>query len=86
MKSSILALIEGECIVLKGDRRGGEYRGKLQISRQYRRVETRELCKINVDGLLIKIVENRRLWVDANMLIQRTVRQYMVLYLIYSKE
>lgn len=49
-------------------RKGGEYSGKLQVQKQGRRVETRELHKIVVDGLLIKIIESMGLWVDVGVL------------------
>ncbi|RRT49181.1 hypothetical protein B296_00032528 [Ensete ventricosum] len=60
-----------ESIGRKRDR-GGKYRGTLQVPRQDRRAETKELHKIDVDGLLIKIVESEGLRVDAGMLDQGT--------------
>ncbi|RWV94996.1 hypothetical protein GW17_00042417 [Ensete ventricosum] len=46
-------------------RGSGECRGKLQVPRQDRRVEAKELHKTSVNGLLIKIVKNEGLWVDV---------------------
>ncbi|RRT34061.1 hypothetical protein B296_00055699 [Ensete ventricosum] len=46
-------------------RGGGECRGKLQVPRQGRRVEAKKLHKTSVKGILIKIVENWGLRVDA---------------------
>ncbi|RZS24243.1 hypothetical protein BHM03_00057295 [Ensete ventricosum] len=59
-----------ESIGHKRGRGGGECRGKLQVPRQGRRAEAKELHKTGVDGLLIKIAENERLWVDAGVLDQ----------------
>ncbi|RWV79157.1 hypothetical protein GW17_00059759, partial [Ensete ventricosum] len=75
-----------ESIGRKRGRGGGEYRGKLQVLRQGRRVEAWKLHKIGVDRLLIKIAESDGLWVDAGVLDQERSRQYMLLYLFYSEE
>ncbi|RRT60301.1 hypothetical protein B296_00013177 [Ensete ventricosum] len=53
-------------------RGSGECIGKLQVPRQDRRAEAKELHKTGVDRLLIKIVENEGLWVDAGVLDQGT--------------
>ncbi|RWW13710.1 hypothetical protein GW17_00022559, partial [Ensete ventricosum] len=50
-----------ESIGRKRDRGGGECRGKLQVLRQGRKVEAKELHKTGVEGLLIKIAENEGL-------------------------
>ncbi|RWV80295.1 hypothetical protein GW17_00058461 [Ensete ventricosum] len=49
-----------------------EDKGKLQVPRQGGRAEAKELHKTGVDGLLIKITESERLWVDAGVLDQGT--------------
>ena len=59
-------------MIVKGDRGDRECRGKHQVLRQSRRAEARELRKIGVDELLIKITENRGLRVDARVLYQGT--------------
>ncbi|RWW64653.1 hypothetical protein BHE74_00028091 [Ensete ventricosum] len=61
-----------ESIGRKRDRGGGKYRGTLQVPRQDRRAEAKELHKIDVDGLLIKIAQSEGLRVDAGMLDQGT--------------
>ncbi|RRT49530.1 hypothetical protein B296_00027901 [Ensete ventricosum] len=55
----------GESIGRKRGRGGGECRGKLQVPRQGGRAEAKELHKIGVDELLIKIAESEGLRVDA---------------------
>ncbi|RWV98362.1 hypothetical protein GW17_00038798 [Ensete ventricosum] len=57
-----------ESIGRKRGRGGGECKGKLQGGR----AEAKELHKIGVDGLLIKIAEREGLWVDAGVLDQGT--------------
>ncbi|RWW73819.1 hypothetical protein BHE74_00018266 [Ensete ventricosum] len=59
-----------ESIGRKRGRGDGECRGKLQVPRQGRRAEAKELHKANVNGLLIKITENEGLQVDAGVLDQ----------------
>ncbi|RZS14594.1 hypothetical protein BHM03_00046295 [Ensete ventricosum] len=59
-----------ESIDRKRGRGGGECKGKLQVPRQDGRAEAKELHKIDVDGLLIKIVESEGLRVDAGVLDQ----------------
>ncbi|RWW27829.1 hypothetical protein GW17_00007725 [Ensete ventricosum] len=61
-----------ESIGRKRGQGGGECKGKLQVPRQGERAEAKELHKTGVDGLLIKIDEIERLWVDARMLDQGT--------------
>ncbi|RWW15545.1 hypothetical protein GW17_00020620 [Ensete ventricosum] len=61
-----------ESIGRKRSQGGGEYRGKLQVSRQGGRAEAKELHKTDVDGLLIKIAESKGLWVDADVFDQGT--------------
>ncbi|RZS00591.1 hypothetical protein BHM03_00030312 [Ensete ventricosum] len=61
-----------ESIGRKRDRGGGECRGKLQVPRQGGRAEAKELHKTDVNGLLIKIVENEGLQVDTRVLDQGT--------------
>ncbi|RRT32310.1 hypothetical protein B296_00047320 [Ensete ventricosum] len=61
-----------ESIGRKRAQGGGECKGKLQVPRQGRRAEAKELHKTNVDGLLIKTVESEGLWVDAGVLDQGT--------------
>ncbi|RZR85905.1 hypothetical protein BHM03_00012967 [Ensete ventricosum] len=51
---------------------GGECKGKLQVPRQGGRAEAKELHKIGIDGLLIKIAEREGLRVDAGVLDQVT--------------
>ncbi|RWV85378.1 hypothetical protein GW17_00052835 [Ensete ventricosum] len=51
---------------------GGECKGKLQVPRQGGRAEAKELHKIGIDGLLIKIAEREGLRVDAGVLDQGT--------------
>ncbi|RWV83026.1 hypothetical protein GW17_00055423 [Ensete ventricosum] len=51
-------------------RGGGEYSCKLQIPRKDRRAEIKELYKIGVNRLLIKIAKSERLRVDAGVLDQ----------------
>ncbi|RRT83290.1 hypothetical protein B296_00001342 [Ensete ventricosum] len=53
----------------RGDR---ECRGKLQVLRQGGRAEAKELHKIGVDRLLVKIAESKGLQVDVGVLYQRT--------------
>ncbi|RRT64963.1 hypothetical protein B296_00003888 [Ensete ventricosum] len=55
-------------LVIKGDQGGRVCKGKLQVPRQGRRVEAKELHKTGVDGLLIKIAEIEGLRVDAGVL------------------
>ncbi|RRT31652.1 hypothetical protein B296_00058233, partial [Ensete ventricosum] len=57
-----------ESVGRKRGRGGGESRGKLQVPRQGRRAEAKELHKTGVNGLLIKISENEGLRVDAGVL------------------
>ncbi|RWW89091.1 hypothetical protein BHE74_00001935 [Ensete ventricosum] len=54
----------------KRGRGGGEFRGKLQLPRQRGRTKAKELHKIDVDELLIKIAESERLRIDAGVLDQ----------------
>ncbi|RRT47412.1 hypothetical protein B296_00002511 [Ensete ventricosum] len=61
-----------ESIGRKRGRGGGECKGKLQVPRQGERAGAKELHKIGVDGLIIKIVESEGLWVDAGVLDQGT--------------
>ncbi|RZS06499.1 hypothetical protein BHM03_00037173 [Ensete ventricosum] len=56
----------------KRDRRDGKCRGKVQVPRQGRWTEAKELHKTDVDGLLIKIAETEGLRVDAGALDQGT--------------
>ncbi|RWW50906.1 hypothetical protein BHE74_00042799 [Ensete ventricosum] len=65
-------LSQRESVGRKRDGGCREYRGKLQVSRQDGRAETKELHKIGVDGLLIKIAESEGLRVDAGVLDQGT--------------
>ncbi|RWW04838.1 hypothetical protein GW17_00031917 [Ensete ventricosum] len=50
----------------------GECKSKLQVPRQGGRVEAKELHKIGVTVLFIKILESEGLWVDAGVLDQGT--------------
>ncbi|RZR93470.1 hypothetical protein BHM03_00021983 [Ensete ventricosum] len=61
-------LLGRERIGRKRDRGGGEYKGKLQVSRQGERAEAKELHKTGVDGLLIKIAESEGLRIEAGVL------------------
>ncbi|RWW36717.1 hypothetical protein BHE74_00058238 [Ensete ventricosum] len=61
-----------ESIGRKRGRGGGECISKLQVPRQGRRAEAKELHKTSVDGLLIKITRNEGLRVDAGVLDQGT--------------
>ncbi|RRT65262.1 hypothetical protein B296_00015918 [Ensete ventricosum] len=61
-----------ESISRKRGQGGGECNGKLQVPRQGRKAEAKELHKISVDGLLIKIAESKGLWVDVGVLDQET--------------
>ncbi|RZS14821.1 hypothetical protein BHM03_00046558 [Ensete ventricosum] len=63
-------LLWRESISRKKGRGGGECRGKLQVPKQGERAETKELRKISVDGLLIKIVESEEVRVDVGVLDQ----------------
>ncbi|RRT66560.1 hypothetical protein B296_00017272 [Ensete ventricosum] len=54
------------------DQGSGECKGKLQVPRQGKRAKAKELHKTGVNGLLIKIVENEGLQVDAGVLDQGT--------------
>ncbi|RWV85784.1 hypothetical protein GW17_00052400 [Ensete ventricosum] len=61
-----------ESIGRKRGRGDGECKGKLQVPRQGGRTKVKELHKTGVDGLLIKIVECKGLWVDIGVLDQGT--------------
>ncbi|RRT55330.1 hypothetical protein B296_00004975 [Ensete ventricosum] len=63
-------LLWRESISHKRGRGGGECRGKLQVLRQGRRAVAKELYKIGVDELLIKITKSEGLRVDAGVLDQ----------------
>ncbi|RWW56537.1 hypothetical protein BHE74_00036741 [Ensete ventricosum] len=56
----------------KRGRGGGKCKGKLQVPRQGRRAEAKELYKISINGLLIKIAESEGLWIDTGVLDQGT--------------
>ncbi|RWW75534.1 hypothetical protein BHE74_00016433 [Ensete ventricosum] len=59
-----------ESVDHKKGRGGGEYRGKLQVSRQAERAEAKESHKTGVDELLIKIAKNEGFRVDVGGLDQ----------------
>ncbi|RWW02701.1 hypothetical protein GW17_00034195 [Ensete ventricosum] len=71
-----------ESIGRKRGQGGGVCKGKLQVPRQGRRAEAKELHKTSVDGLLIKIAENGG---DFGLMQECSTkersRQYAVLYL-----
>ncbi|RRT41960.1 hypothetical protein B296_00031295 [Ensete ventricosum] len=75
-----------ESVGRKRGQGGRECNDKLQVPRQGGRVEAKELHKIGVNGLLIKIAESEGLRVDAGVLDQERSRQYMLLYLFYLEE
>ena len=60
-------------------------RGKLQVLRQGRKIEVKELRNTDVDVLLIKIAKigGFRVWVNARVLSQR---MYTVLYTFCSED
>ena len=50
-----LSLMEGKCMVVKGDQGGEEYKYKLQVSRQSKMTDIKEHRKTSVDAFFIKI-------------------------------
>ncbi|RRT34089.1 hypothetical protein B296_00044484 [Ensete ventricosum] len=73
VESSIPCSHGGRALVVRGaEEVHGEYRGKLQVSRQGRRAEAKELHKTSVDRLLIKIAKSEGLCVNARVLDQGT--------------
>ncbi|RZR77784.1 hypothetical protein BHM03_00002974 [Ensete ventricosum] len=61
-----------ESVGRKRGRGGEECRGKLQVPKQGGRAEAKELHKIGIDGLLIKIAESEGFQVEARVLDQET--------------
>ncbi|RRT75317.1 hypothetical protein B296_00014400 [Ensete ventricosum] len=59
-----------ESVGCERGRGGGEFKDKLQVPGLSLRTEAKELHKINVNGLLVKIAENGGLRVDAGVLDQ----------------
>ncbi|RWV76840.1 hypothetical protein GW17_00062439 [Ensete ventricosum] len=70
MESSIPCSHGGRALLVKRGRGGREC--KLQVPRQGRRPEAKELHKTGVDRLLIKIAKSEGHWVDAGVLDQGT--------------
>ncbi|RRT61598.1 hypothetical protein B296_00029941 [Ensete ventricosum] len=71
VETLILYFHRGKALVAKGAEEVENTR-KLQVPRQGRRAEIKELYKTGVNRLLIKIVENEGLRVDVGMLDQGT--------------
>ncbi|RWW18067.1 hypothetical protein GW17_00017968 [Ensete ventricosum] len=72
---------DNEYVSRERGRGGGECRGKLQVLGQGRRAEAKELHKIGVNGLLIKIAESGDFGLMQEYSTKERSRQCAVLYL-----